>query len=189
MSAATSSGSSRQRSWPSDHRTSFTQAERYARGLRESPYNFDGRRAPFLYSTNGEIVWFHDVRGPLSRSRRIAGFHTPQALREMLDRDADAALERLLATPNEHVRLRPYQRDANATVERALADRHRRILVAMATGTGKTFTLVNQVYRLMKADVAKRVLFLVDRRALAAQAVRAFASFPRGPRPLCGIHP
>jgi type I restriction enzyme R subunit len=62
-------------------------------------------------------------------------------------------------------------------VERALADRHRRILVAMATGTGKTFTLVNQVYRLMKADVAKRVLFLVDRRALAAQAVRAFASF------------
>ena len=51
------------------------------------------------------------------------------------------------------------------------------MLVAMATGTGKTFTLVNQIYRLMKSGVGRRVLFLVDRRALAAQAVRAFASF------------
>jgi type I restriction enzyme R subunit len=47
----------------------------------------------------------------------------------------------------------------------------------MATGTGKTFTCVNQVYRLMKSGVARRVLFLVDRRALAAQAVRAFSAF------------
>jgi type I restriction enzyme R subunit len=55
------------------------------------------------------------------------------------------------------------------------------MLVAMATGTGKTFTLVNDIYRLMEAGVAKRVLFLVDRRALAAQAVRAFASFEAKP--------
>ena len=48
----------------------------------------------------------------------------------------------------------------------------------MATGTGKTLTLVNEIYRLMKSGVAKRVLFLVDRRALAAQAVRAFEAEP-----------
>ena len=53
------------------------------------------------------------------------------------------------------------------------------MLVAMATGTGKTFTIVNQIYRLMKSGVAKRILFLVDRRALAAQAVRAFAASSR----------
>jgi type I restriction enzyme R subunit len=47
----------------------------------------------------------------------------------------------------------------------------------MATGTGKTFTIVNEVYRLMKSGAARRILFLVDRRALAAQAVQAFASF------------
>lgn len=47
----------------------------------------------------------------------------------------------------------------------------------MATGTGKTFTLVNEIYRLMKIGVVRRVLFLVDRRALAAQAVKAFTSF------------
>ena len=51
----------------------------------------------------------------------------------------------------------------------------------MATGTGKTFTLVNEVHRLMKSGVAKRVLFLVDRRALAAQAVRAFGAFEAEP--------
>jgi type I restriction enzyme R subunit len=55
------------------------------------------------------------------------------------------------------------------------------MLIAMATGTGKTLTLVNEVYRLMKSGVARRVLFLVDRRALAAQAVRAFASFQAEP--------
>jgi type I restriction enzyme R subunit len=57
----------------------------------------------------------------------------------------------------------------------------RQMLVAMATGTGKTFTMVNQVYRLMKSGVARRILFLVDRRALAAQAVNAFASFEPEP--------
>jgi type I restriction enzyme R subunit len=159
----------------------LTQAERYARGLRNSRENFDGFRAPFIYSTNGEVIWFRDVRHPLNRSRRVVDFHTPSALREMLDRDFDAASARLLATPNDNPRLRPYQRDANAAVEQAIAARRRHMLVAMATGTGKTFTLVNQIYRLMKSGVARRVLFLVDRRALAAQAVRTFASFEAEP--------
>jgi type I restriction enzyme R subunit len=66
-------------------------------------------------------------------------------------------------------------------MEQTIAARKREMLVAMATGTGKTFTLVNEIYRLMRAGVAKRVLFLVDRRALAAQAVRAFASFDAEP--------
>src|SRR5450432_3049179 len=51
----------------------------------------------------------------------------------------------------------------------------------MATGTGKTFMTVNEVYRLMKSGVARRILFLVDRRALAAQAVRTFSSFEAEP--------
>jgi type I restriction enzyme, R subunit len=155
----------------------LTQAVRYARGLRGSQHNFDGLGCPFLYATNGEVLWFHDVRHPLNRSRRISGFHTPQALEELLGRDLDAACGRLAALPHDHPKLRPYQKDANVAVENAIAERRRALLVAMATGTGKTFTLVNQVYRLMKSGVAKRVLFLVDRRALAAQAVRAFSAF------------
>jgi type I restriction enzyme R subunit len=159
----------------------LTQAERYSKGVTGSPLNFRGFRVPFLYSTNGELIWHHDVREARNRPRRVAGFHTPDALTDAMNRDLDAACQGLNDTPNDHPWLRPYQRDANDAIELAIADRKREMLVAMATGTGKTFTMVNQVYRLMKAGVARRVLFLVDRRALAAQAVRAFASFEPEP--------
>jgi type I restriction enzyme R subunit len=159
----------------------LTQAQRYSRGAAANTLRFGEFRVPFLYSTNGEVIWFHDARYHLNRSRRVASFHTPAALREMMQFDFVAACDRLAATPNAHPRLRTYQIEANAAVEAAIAARKREMLVAMATGTGKTFTMVNQVYRLMKSGVARRVLFLVDRRALAAQAVRAFKSFEPEP--------
>jgi type I restriction enzyme R subunit len=159
----------------------LTQAERYSKGCNSSPFDFDGFRVPFLYSTNGEIIWHRDVRNALSRSRIVAEFHTPEALAERLAFDFDGACHRLIHAPNDHPRLRPYQREANAAIEGAIAGRKRIMLVAMATGTGKTFTTVNQVYRLMKSGLARRILFLVDRRALAAQAVLAFASFEPEP--------
>jgi len=157
------------------------QAERYARGLPPGPFDFDGLRAPFLYSTNGEVIWFHDVRHSLNRSRKISAFHTPAALQELLNRDFDTSIAALSANTQWHPRLRPYQIEANQAVEQAIADRKRLMLLAMATGTGKTFTMVNQVYRLMKSGAGRRILFLVDRRALAAQAVRAFAAFEPEP--------
>lgn len=159
----------------------LTQAERYSRGATTNPLNFDGYRVPFLYSTNSEVIWFRDARHSLNRSRRIAHFHTPGALAELLSREFDGDCRALAARPNEHPRMRPYQVEANAAIEQAVGARKRQMLVAMATGTGKTFTMVNQVYRLMKSGVARRILFLVDRRALAAQAVRAFASFEPEP--------
>src|SRR5947209_3453637 len=159
----------------------LTQAERYSKGVSDSPFNFHGYRVPFLYSSNGEVLWFQDARHGLNRSRRIAGFHTPAALEEFLGRDFDASCASLTGLANDNPRLRPYQRDANTAVGQAIAVRKRQMLVAMATGTGKTFTLVNQAYRLMKSGVARRILFLVDRRALAAQAVNAFASFEPEP--------
>src|SRR6266480_8023600 len=159
----------------------LTQAQRYSRGMSASPYNFEGHYVPFLYSTNGEVIWFHDVRHKLSRSRKINQFHTPSALRELLEHDLDVATGWLATNANDHSWLRPYQIEANDAIEKAVADRKRLMLVAMATGTGKTFTMVNQVYRLMKSGVGQRILFLVDRRALAAQAVNAFASFEPEP--------
>ncbi|MDQ7780017.1 MAG: type I restriction-modification enzyme R subunit C-terminal domain-containing protein [Planctomycetota bacterium] len=159
----------------------LTQSERYSRGLTDSPLDFDGFHAPFLYSTNGEVIWFHDVRHAMNRSRRISHFHTPNALREMLQDDFDSACQRLVATPNSHPFLRPYQIQANTETEKAIASRKRQMLLAMATGTGKTVTMVSQICRLMETGVAKRILFLVDRRALAAQAVRTMASFEAKP--------
>ena len=159
----------------------LTQAERYSKGITNTSCDYRGYKVPFLYSTNGEIIWYHDIRHELSRSHIVAQFHSPEALIERLQKNLDTSCGMLLGTPNDHPKLRPYQREANVATEKAIADRKQQMLVAMATGTGKTFTMVNEVYRLMKSGVARRILFLVDRRALAAQAVLAFASFEPEP--------
>jgi type I restriction enzyme R subunit len=112
----------------------------------------------------------------------VARFHTPAALREMLDRELGAAVEWLQTHPVSHPILRSYQRDAIESVEVALLrNRRRRALVAMATGTGKTLTAIALLYRLMKSGFARRILFLVDRRALAAQAVMSLSRFEAEP--------
>ena len=153
------------------------QAERYSRGLTSSGMRFGEYHVPFIYSTNGENIWFRDVRDSRNLSRKIAEFHTPSALTQMMEHDLLEECRWFSENPNAHPLIWPHQVEANEAVEQAIADRKRRMLIAMATGTGKTFTMVNQVYRLMKSGVARKVLFLVDRRALAAQAVQAFASF------------
>jgi type I restriction enzyme R subunit len=159
----------------------LVQAQRYARGLQGGPFNFHGFRIPFAYSTNGEVFWFQDLREQNSRSRQVARFHTPSALREFLARDTVATHAWLQANPVDDSSLRPYQRDAIGSIEGALLAGKRRMLVAMATGTGKTFTTIGLIYRLMKSGLAKRILFLVDRRALAAQAAGAMAVFQPEP--------
>jgi len=70
--------------------------------------------------------------------------------------------------------LRPYQIAAIRAVEAALATGQRQLLVAMATGTGKTKTCIALIYRLLKVQRFHRVLFLVDRSALGEQAANAF---------------
>ena len=158
----------------------LAQAERYSQGVSESKLNYSGFRVPFLYATNGELIRFHDVRDSLNVSRPIAQFHTPAALKEFFGRDLSAR-SWFQENPPSHSKLRDYQKEANTAIEEAISNGKRQMLVAMATGTGKTFTAVNQCYRLLKSKTARRILFLVDRRALAAQAVRAFSVFEPEP--------
>jgi type I restriction enzyme R subunit len=155
----------------------LVQAQRYAKGLENLGFDYNGYHVPFIYSTNGEVFWFQDLRTTNSRSRRISGFHTPGALNQMKGNEFKNSCSWFKSNPNSHPWLRPYQIDANNAVEDALCNGKRLMLLAMATGTGKTYTEVSQIYRLMKSGFAKRILFLVDRRVLAAQAVRAFSTF------------
>jgi Type I site-specific restriction-modification system, R (restriction) subunit and related helicases len=90
----------------------LTQTERYSKGLDQSAFNLNGFRVPFLYSTNGEVFWFQDVRSKLNRSRKLSGFHTPDALREMLSRNFETECDGLRDTPNRHSKLRLYQIEA-----------------------------------------------------------------------------
>jgi type I restriction enzyme R subunit len=160
------------------------QAKRYARGFLAGPYSlgpFGEFTVPFAYSTNGKIFWFQDLREPKNLSRQVAAFHSPPALSDMLKRDEESANAWLGNNPIDNSFLWPFQVEAVEALEQALMDGKRHMLVAMATGTGKTFTIVNLIYRLMKSGFARRILFLVDRRALAAQAVMTMASFEAEP--------
>lgn len=159
----------------------LVQAQRYARGISHSSFNFRGFKVPFAYSTNGKIIWFQDLREEKGYSRRVSNFHTPEALWEMLQKDIQRSCRWFKENPNQHPKLRYYQIEATRAIEEAISQGKRKILVAMATGTGKTYTMVSQVYRLMKSGVARRILFLVDRRALAAQALLAFKAFEPEP--------
>ncbi len=140
-------------------------------------------RVPFLYASNGTLIWHLDARPDKLVSRQVSDFHTPEALAGFFSSDASSARTYLLDTPPEQITgLRPYQRDSILAVEQAILGGRRDMMVAMATGTGKTYLTVAQIYRLLESGLARRILFLVDRKALAAQAVREFNSFntPKG---------
>ena len=154
------------------------QAKRYAAGVFQGIGVWEGLRVPFLYATNGTIIWHLDARQSKRVSRIISDFHTPAALDEKLGRDTAPSFAWLKSTPPGVIgRLRPYQRAGILATELHLVAGRREMLVAMATGTGKTFLTVAQIYRLLESKLARRVLFLVDRKALAAQAVREFNAF------------
>ena len=159
------------------------QAKRYARGVFAAAGEWNGFRVPFLYASNGTLVWHLDTRPRKLVSRQLSDFHTPEALEERFTSDTSAGTSYLLDTPPEQItRLRPYQRDCIIEVEQAIMGGKRDMMVAMATGTGKTFLTVAQIYRLLESKLVRRILFLVDRRALAAQAIREFNAFntPKG---------
>ena len=154
------------------------QAKRYSKSVAKTVGEWRGYKVPFLYSTNGEAIFYLDVRKKENTSYQICDFHSPQALYDKFSRDTAAAE---LWFQNNSVskikRLRYYQEDAIEAIENALIDGKKKMLLAMATGTGKTFTIVSLIYRLLKSGYAKRVLFLVDRRALAAQAISTISAF------------
>ncbi len=154
------------------------QAKRYSRTAFQGAGNWNGFRVPFLYASNGEIIWFADVRNDGYIGRRIKQFHTPHALQGFFSADQTASFEWLASHSIDQIsRLRPYQQEAILAIESEIARGNRALLVAMATGTGKTFFTVAQIYRLLESKLARRILFLVDRKALAAQAVRELAAF------------
>lgn len=153
------------------------QAKRYAAGADNTIGKWGDLKVPFLYSSNGTLIWFADVRNKGYYARELMNFHTADALEEMLARNLDHYKKWFANTPNEIELLRPYQKEAIRQTEKAIIENKRKLMLAMATGTGKTFTSVSAIYRMIKSGFARRVLFLVDRRVLAAQAAQAFSSF------------
>ncbi len=149
----------------------------------EPPY-----RVPFLFATNGRAylkqletqsgIWHRDARHPTNRRRALADWPTPDGLKAMLDFDRVTASAALTTLPFDFAfGLRDYQMRGIQAVEAALADDDRRaLLLAMATGTGKTKLSVALLYRLLHTRRFRRVCFVVDRTALGDQAKDAFTT-------------
>ena len=132
---------------------------------------------PFLYEATNHEIRFRDERDPKPRSRPIFHFHKPETLHEWLQEE-DTLRKRLQALPELNTEnLRDCQIDAIKGIEHSLKQGNPRSLLQMATGSGKTYTAVTQIYRLAKFGKIKRALFLVDRGNLGTNAKDEFEQF------------
>ncbi|MGW1249657.1 DEAD/DEAH box helicase family protein [Streptomyces sp. NPDC002535] len=152
------------------------QAEMYADGL-EKIY---GRR-PVIFTTNGNDHRIYDDGGYRHGTghppRKVAGFYTKDELEWMQQRRRNRRAIHGVPLPERAAEIagRGYQsRAIRAVAERFDDQAQRGALLVMATGTGKTRTVIGLAETLLKAGWVRRVLFLADRDALVRQAVRAF---------------
>jgi type I restriction enzyme R subunit len=135
---------------------------------------------PFAYESTGVETQFTNQLDPSPKSRNVFAFHKPETLLEYLEPDhqLNTRLTNLLtADQMPKSNLWSAQIEALGNLEKSLAANKRRALIQMATGSGKTYTAVNFVYRLIKLAGARRVLFLVDRGNLGDQTLKEFQQF------------
>ena len=147
-------------------------------GIQQSLEYGDILQVPFVFSSNGDGFLFHDATGASAKIEQALGldeFPSPEDLWQRyrqwkgLDDDKSEIVSQDYYTDAGGKRPRYYQINAiNRTVE-AISRGQDRILLVMATGTGKTFTAFQVIWRLWKAGVKKRILFLADRNILIDQ--------------------
>jgi type I restriction enzyme R subunit len=135
---------------------------------------------PFVLSSNGDGFMFHDRTGlsdPVERFVPLDQFPSPSALWSRyrawkgLSDDADRVVRQPYHDDGGGREPRYHQRIAIQRTIEAVARGQRRVLLTMATGTGKTYTAFQIIWRLWKAGTVKRVLFLADRNILVDQTI------------------
>lgn len=147
-------------------------------------------QVPFTFATNGRPyieqykeksgIWFQDLRDPMNIPHALHGWVSPDGILALLKHDKSEGEKRLASEPYDELRdpqglsLRDYQIRAVEAVEQALADGQTSMLLAMATGTGKTRLVLALIYRFLKTRRFRRILFLVDRNVLGSQAEDTF---------------
>ncbi|MDO6505552.1 type I restriction-modification system endonuclease [Colwellia sp. 4_MG-2023] len=170
--------------------SAIDQAKRYANGLKpqgsfEIEETWNDFKVPLTFATNGRHylkqleqesgIWFLDVRDNSNRRRALKGWYSPSEIKKYLKQtpqQADKKLDDMNFAYD--LKLRDYQIDAIQAIEKTIKQGESKALVAMATGTGKTKTCIALVYRLLKSERFRRILFLVDRSALGIQATDDF---------------
>jgi type I restriction enzyme R subunit len=166
------------------------QSARYAQGLPASLPAWR-RPLPFSFESTGIETHFTNGLDPQPRARAVFAFHRPETLAQWLiylPAPVDAASHVQEPTPTFLARLQtlpplieaglwPAQIVAIRNLENSLKANKPRALIQMATGSGKTFTAISFIYRLIKFAGARRVLFLVDRGNLGRQTKKEFDQY------------
>jgi len=132
---------------------------------------------PIAYESTGIETFFRNQRDPDCRSRRIFAFHTPDSLADWIQESAPLRARLRELPPLDPYNLRQCQIEAVTNLEVSLSQARPRALLQMATGSGKTYTAISEIYRLIKFAKARRVLFLVDRCSLGRQVKKEFQSY------------
>lgn len=150
------------------------QAEDYATAKLKYLNN---EKLPFVYLSTGEVTALTDFRDPKPRARNVFSFHRPKTIQDWLKKPQSlrASINDLNILPIEG--LRDCQINAITNLEKSFKNNKPRALIQMATGSGKTFTAITFIYRLLKFTQAKKILFLVDTKNLGEQAEQEFMSF------------
>lgn len=169
-----------------DLEAAMQQAARYATGLtRSQQLSAVWASLPFRYVADGNTVRFCNDLDPSPRTRDVFAVHQPETIARWVEEaqanpqapTLRARMRRLPDTFLDPKPLRPAQVNAITGLEQALAMDKPRSLIQMATGAGKTYTVVSESYRLLKHAGAKRILFLVDRNNLGSQAATEFENY------------
>lgn len=137
----------------------------------------DNEKLPFVYESTGEVTRFTDFRDPKPRSRPVFTFYRPETFNDWLKQDKSLR-GRLIDIPGlPEEGLRDCQIKAIHNLENSFKDFHPKALIQMATGSGKTYTAITFIYRLLKYAKAKRILFLVDTKNLGEQAEQELMAY------------
>ena len=132
---------------------------------------------PFVYESTGVLTRFTDGRDPKPRSREVFSFPQPETMRDWFSQSISLRA-RLQGLPGlDHAGLRACQVRAIESLEVSFKEDRPRALIQMTTGSGKTYTAITSIYRLLKHADAKRVLFLVDTKNLGEQAEQEFMTY------------
>jgi type I restriction enzyme, R subunit len=132
---------------------------------------------PFIYVSTGQITRFTDFKDPKPRAREVFTFHRPETLRDWLKKEKSlrGRLHNLPVLKTDG--LRECQIKAIKKLDDSFKQGRPKALIQMATGSGKTFTAITFIYRLLKFAGANRILFLVDTKNLGEQAEQEFMAY------------
>ena len=156
----------------------LTMHEDQSEGYAAAKLKFlNNEKLPFVYESTGDVTRFTDYRDTKPRSRPLFTFHRPETFLEWCKQEKSLRkrIQDIPGLPEEG--LRDCQVLAINKLERSFKDARPKALIQMATGSGKTFTAITFIYRLLKYAKAKRILFLVDTKNLGEQAEQEFMAY------------